>query len=49
MNNIQFTPHFELREFVVSHTARDHGLDNTPPAEAGESASTLRPHAGAAT
>lgn len=44
MNNIQFTPHFELREFVVSHTARDHGLDNTPPAEAVENLRALCVH-----
>lgn len=44
MNNIQFTPHFELREFVVSQTARDHGLDNTPPAEAVENLRALCVH-----
>ena len=42
--NIQFTPHFELREFVVSQTARDHGLDNTPPAEAVENLRALCVH-----
>ena len=44
MNNIQFTPHFKLREFVVSQTARDHGLDNTPPAEAVENLRALCVH-----
>ena len=44
MNNIQFTPHFELREFVVSKTARDHGFDNTPPAEAVENLRALCVH-----
>lgn len=44
MNNIQFTPHFELREFVVSQTARDHGLDNTPPTEAVENLRALCVH-----
>ena len=44
MSNIQFTPHFELREFVVSKTARDHGFDNTPPAEAVENLRALCVH-----
>ena len=44
MNNIQFTPHFELREFVASQTARDHGLDNTPPTEAVENLRALCVH-----
>ena len=44
MNNIQFTPHFELREFVASQTARAHGLDNTPPAEAVENLRALCVH-----
>ena len=43
-SSIQFTPHFELREFVVSQTARDHGLDNTPPAEAVENLRALCVH-----
>lgn len=43
-SNIQFTPHFELREFVASQTARDHGLDNTPPAEAVENLRALCVH-----
>jgi len=44
MNNIQFTPHFELKEFTESATARDHGLDNTPPAEAVENLRALCVH-----
>ena len=43
-SNIQFTPHFELREFVVSQTARDHGFDNTPPTEAVENLRALCVH-----
>lgn len=43
-SNIQFTPHFELREFVASQTARDHGLDNTPPTEAVENLRALCVH-----
>lgn len=34
MNNIQFTPHFELKEFTESATARRHGIANEPPFEA---------------
>ena len=44
MNDILLSPHFELREFVVSQTARDHGLDNTPPAEAVENLRALCVH-----
>lgn len=33
MNNIQFTPHFELQEFTKSATARDHGIKNEPAPE----------------
>ena len=33
MNNIQFTPHFTLQEFVVSKTVRDHGIKNEPAEE----------------
>ena len=36
LENISFTPHFELQEFVTSSKAREHGIDNTPPAEAVE-------------
>ena len=44
MNNISFTPHFELREFVASKTARDHGINNTPPDEAVENLRALCVH-----
>lgn len=44
MSNILLSPHFELLEFVVSQTARDHGLDNTPPAEAVENLRALCVH-----
>ena len=44
MNNIQFTPHFELHEFISSSKAREHGLDNTPPAEAVENLRALCVH-----
>ncbi len=33
-DNISFTPHFELSEFVSSQKAREHGIDNTPPEKA---------------
>ena len=35
-NSILLTPHFALREFVESTTARKHGIANTPTAEAVE-------------
>lgn len=44
MNNIQFTPHFELHEFISSRKAREHGLDNTAPAEAVENLRALCVH-----
>ena len=44
MNNIPFTPHFELHEFISSRKAREHGLDNTPPAEAVENLRALCVH-----
>lgn len=40
-NNIQLTPHFELREFTESATARKHGIVNEPPAEAVENLKAL--------
>ena len=43
-SHISLSPHFELSEFVVSQTARDHGLDNTPPAEAVENLRALCVH-----
>lgn len=44
MNNISFTPHFNLQEFVKSQKARDHGIDNTPPDEAVENLRALCEH-----
>ena len=44
MQNILLSPHFELREFVVSQKARDYGLDNTPPVEAIENLRALCIH-----
>ena len=41
MNNIQFTPHFELKEFTESATARRHGIANEPPFEAVENLKAL--------
>ena len=43
-SNISLTPHFELSEFVVSKTAQDHELDNTPPAEVVENLRALCVH-----
>lgn len=43
-NDIFLSPHFSLSEFVVSRTARDHGIDNTPPAEAVENLRALCVH-----
>lgn len=34
MQNIVLTPHFSLREFTESATARKHGIGNDPPPEA---------------
>ena len=44
MNNISFTPHFSLSEFVASRTARAHGINNTPPQEAVENLRALCVH-----
>ena len=41
MNNIQFTPHFELKEFTESATARRHGIANEPSFEAVENLKAL--------
>ena len=35
------TPHFRLREFIISATAIRHGIDNTPPAAAEQRLKTL--------
>lgn len=34
MQNIFLTPHFTLQELCASQTAKEHGIDNTPPEEA---------------
>ena len=44
MQNIQLSPHFELREFIASRTAKEHGIDNTPPPEAVENLRALCVH-----
>ena len=36
LENISLTPHFELREFVASQKAREHGIVNEPGPEAVE-------------
>ena len=40
-SNIQLSPHFELREFTESATARKHGIVNEPPDEAVENLKAL--------
>lgn len=44
IQNQNLSPHFELREFVASRTAKDHGIDNTPPEEAVENLRALCVH-----
>lgn len=44
MYNISLSPHFELKEFTASATAREHGIDNTPPPEAVENLRALCVH-----
>jgi len=44
MQDISFTPHFALSEFVASRTARAHGINNTPPEEAVENLRALCVH-----
>jgi hypothetical protein len=44
MSNELLTPHFSLSEFVVSRTARNHGVNNTPPPEAVENLRALCVH-----
>lgn len=44
MNDIQFTPHFALQEFVVSKTARNHGIKNEPSPEHVENLRALCVH-----
>ena len=36
LENISLTPHFELREFIASQKAREHGIVNEPGPEAVE-------------
>lgn len=38
------SPHFELREFIASRNAKEHGIDNTPPEEAVENLRALCVH-----
>ena len=33
MQDIQLSPHFKLSELTASTTARENGIDNTPPPE----------------
>ena len=44
MSNISLSLHFELKEFTASATAREHGIDNTPPPEAVENLRALCVH-----
>ena len=44
MQNIHLSPHFELREFTESATARQHGIVNEPPPEAVENLRALCVH-----
>ena len=41
MQNINLSPHFELREFTESATARQYGIVNEPPPEAVENLKAL--------
>lgn len=44
MNDIQFTPHFKLSEFVSSETAEKQGIENNPSPEAVENLRLLSIH-----
>lgn len=44
MQDIQLSPHFKLNEFTKSRTARENGIDNTPPPEAVENLRALCVH-----
>lgn len=44
MQDIYLSPHFELREFTDSATARKYGIANKPPAEAVENLKALCVH-----
>ena len=41
IQNQNLSPHFELREFIASRKAKEHGIDNTPPEEAVENLRAL--------
>ena len=43
-SKILLSPHFALHEFVISKTAREHGIDNTPPSETVENLRALCIH-----
>lgn len=43
-NNIFLTPHFSLLELTESRTAKKHGIENNPPAEAVENLKRLCQH-----
>ncbi|MCR5574177.1 MAG: hypothetical protein K6F78_05085 [Bacteroidaceae bacterium] len=43
-SNISLSPHFQLKEFIESATARKHGIVNEPPAEAVENLKALCVH-----
>ena len=43
-SNIYLSPHFKLNEFIKSRTARENGIDNTPPPEAVENLRALCSH-----
>lgn len=43
-DNILLTPHFKLREFTESATAKKHGIANVPPPEAVENLRRLCTH-----
>ena len=43
-SNIYLSPHFKLNEFTKSRTARENGIDNTPPPEAVENLRALCSH-----
>lgn len=44
MNDIQFTPHFKLSEFIESATATKQGIENNPSPEAVENLRLLSVH-----
>ena len=44
LGNELLSPHFCLREFTESATAREHGINNTPPQEAVENLRALCQH-----